>query len=219
MRKLASKQFGGPGTMTWTEPLDRVTDKEEDLKLGLDEDKNLVGLSVEYLKDRISRFEGYRTILQKRSDEFQDRIETCKGELGKKSQDRTQSSKVLVSEAPKAIEQKAAINEFMCGFVKPGASLQTFMINAFAHGWLSLSDYQLTQNLLAGPVKDTKGSAQSNALFFNGWKMAFDQSSVTVGDVLNHGKDAKLVAWTYEKKADVPNSGTCLASADGVWNH
>jgi hypothetical protein len=44
-RKLASKQLGGSGAMTWTEPLDRVTDKEEDLKIGFDEKKNLVGIS------------------------------------------------------------------------------------------------------------------------------------------------------------------------------
>src|SRR5690606_24805551 len=69
-RKLASRQFGGSGNMMWSEPLDRVTDKEDELKVGVDEKKQLVGLSEEFLKDRLQRFQGYKTILQKRSDEF-----------------------------------------------------------------------------------------------------------------------------------------------------
>lgn len=218
-RKLASKQYGGTGSMVWTEPLDRVTDKEEDLQIGLDEEKDLVGVSKEFLKDRLKRFEGYKQILQKRSDEFQEKIDDCKNQLSQKEIDRAQSSKVLVSEAPKAIQDKALINTFMCGFVKPGASLESFMINAFAHGWLSLSDYNMSQNLLAGPVKDSKGVAKDNAFLFNGWKMAFDKGPVSVGDVLNAGKDAKLTAWSYDKASDIPNSTACLAAGPGVWNH
>jgi hypothetical protein len=218
-RKLASKQYGGPGSMTWTEPLDRVTDKEEDLKIGLDEQRDLVGVTQEYLRDRLQRFQGYRQILQKRNDEFEEKIEDCKDQLGKKEVDASQSSKVLVSEAPKAIQDRAAINQFMCGFVRPGASLENFMINAFAHGWLALSDFQMNQNLLAGPVKDNKGEARENAFLFNGWKMAFDKGPVSVGEVLNSGKDAKLVAWSYDRKNDVPSASACLASGEGVWNH
>lgn len=218
-RKMASKQFGGPGTMLWTEPLDRVTDKEEDLKLGLDEKKNVVGVSVEYLRDRLQRFQGYKTILQKRADEFEEKIETCNGEIAKKSIDTSQPSKVMVSEAPKTSLDKVAINDFMCGYVRPGASLENFMINAFAHGWLSLSDFKLEQNLLVGPVKDVKGESRDNAFLFNGWRMAFDKSPVTVGDVLNQGKDAKMLAWAYDHKADVASGAACLPAADGVWSH
>lgn len=218
-RKLASKQFGGPGSMVWTEPLDRVTDKEEELKIGLDEKKDLVGVSEEYLRDRLQRFEGYKQILQKRSDEFDEKIETCKSDVSAKKADMTQPSKVMVTEASKAVTDRKAINEFMCNYVKPGASLENFMINAFAHGWLALSDFQLSQNLLAGPVKDAKGDARENAFLFNGWKMAFDKSPVSVGDLLNEGKDAKVVAWSYDHKSDVTNAAACLPSAEGAWNH
>lgn len=218
-RKLASKQYGGTGNMNWTEPLDRVTDKEEDLKIGLDEKKALVGVSEEYLRDRIQRFQGYKTILQKRADEFETKIEDCKTELSAKHQDANQPSKVMVTEVPKASADRAAINEYMCGYVKSGASLKAFMMNAFARGWLSLSDFRLDQNLLvAGPVKDSKGEPRPNAFLFSGWKMAFDKGPVTVGELLNEGKDANLTAWSYDKKIDVANSGKCLASADGAWN-
>lgn len=217
-RKLASKQYGGTGALTWTEPLDRVTDKEQDLKIGLDEKKNLVGVSEEYLRDRIQRFQGYKTILQKRADEFEEKIEACNTDALAKKVDSSQSSRVMVTEAPKFTSDRAAINDFMCGYVRPGASLQNFMINAFAHGWLSLSDFSLSQNLLAGPVKDLKGVPHDYAFLFNGWKLAFDQGPITVGDVLNQGKDAKMTAWTYDHKSDVASAAACLPQADGVWN-
>lgn len=218
-RKIASRQYGGSGSLMWTEPLDRVTDKEQDLKIGVDEKKDLVGLNEEFLKDRIQRFQGYKTILQKRADEFEEKIEACNGELSTKKMDATQPSKILVSEVPKAVTDRASVNEFMCGFVREGASLESFMINAFARGWLSLSDFKLEQNLLAGPVKDAKGDPRDNAFLFNGWKMAFDRSPVTVGELLNEGKDAKLMAWSYDKKGDVTNSSRCLSANDGQWNH
>ena len=219
-RKLASRQNGGGGNMVWTEPLDRVTDKEEDLKLGLDEKKELVGVSEEYLRDRLKRFQSYRMILQKRHDEFGDRIEQCKADLATKVFDASQSSKVMVSEAPKASQDKVAINIFMCNFVKPGASLQNFMMNAFAHGWLSLSDFRLDQNMIGGSVKDAAGITHENAFLFSGWKMAFDKSSISVGDLLGEGKDkdAHLQAWTYDRKADVAAGAACLPKDAGLWN-
>lgn len=217
-RKLASRQFGGTGNMMWSEPLDRVTDKEEEIKAGVDEKKELVAMSEEYLKDRLKRFQSYRIILQKRSDEFGARIEACKAEVATKEMDGNQPNKVMVSEIPKSSVERAEINQYMCGFVKPGASLEAFMLNAFARGWLSLGDYRMAQNLIAASLKDTKGNSKDNVLLFNGWKLAFDRNVVTVGELLNDGKDAKLVNWAFDKKADVPNSSSCLSGPDGQWN-
>jgi hypothetical protein len=216
-RKLASKQFGGTGTLIWTEPLDRITDKEEQFKAGLDEHKALVGVSQEYLNDRIKRFEGYKLILQKRSDEFRSNIEACKGELADRKIDQAKSSRVLVSEVPKSTVDKDGINHFMCGYVKAGASLETFMVNAFAKGWLSLSDFSMDQNLIGSSLKDAKGTAKQNGMIFGGWKLVFDQKLVTVGQLLDSGSDAHLVAWSYDHKDDLKDAG-CLNEPDGVWN-
>ncbi len=79
--QLSDPKNGGDGKMKWTEPIDRVTDKEDDLKIGLDEDKNLVGVSEEFLKDRIERFRNYRRILQKRQDEYEEKVALCKNDL------------------------------------------------------------------------------------------------------------------------------------------
>jgi hypothetical protein len=58
-----------------------VTDKVEEYKIGLDDKKQLIGVSEEFLKDRIERFKQYKLVLQKRQDEYEDKVEICKTEL------------------------------------------------------------------------------------------------------------------------------------------
>lgn len=84
---LADKRNGGDGKLTWTEPLERVTNREDDLKLGLDENEKLVGVTVEFLKDRIDRFRGYRNVLEKREDEYTEKISICRTELKSRKAD------------------------------------------------------------------------------------------------------------------------------------
>ncbi len=210
LRKLASKQYGGIGSMTWGEPLDRVTDKES--AKGSDEGE-------EALRQRVERFKRYKTILQRRAEDFSERTMACKVELATKTCNASESSRVLVNEAPKTSLQKPQINLYMCGFVHSGAGLESFMLNGFAQGWLALADFEMAQNLIGGEIKDSKGTAQPNGFLFNGWKLAFDTSPVTVGNLLEGGKNARLVAWAFDRKADVSAASTCLDAPDGVWNH
>ena len=219
-RQLASKAYGGAGTLTWTEPLDRVTDKENEIKVGLDEKKDLVGVNREYLLDRMHRFEGYKQILQKRVDEFSDRIEECHAELGNHEFDQRQSSKVVVKEASKMTADRDAIHHYLCNYAHAGASLQSLMVNAMARGWLALSDFKLDQNILATTTKDSRGSSLANVLLFNGWKLAYDHGPVTVADLLGgeSNKDARLQAWTFAPKGEVPNAVQCLGNGEGAWN-
>ncbi len=78
---ISTRALGGSGKLQFTEPIDRVTDKEEEYKVGLDDKKQLIGVSEEFLKDRIERFKGYKLLLQKRQDEYDDKVEICKNEL------------------------------------------------------------------------------------------------------------------------------------------
>ncbi len=75
--RLSSKELGGDGKLMWTEPESRVTSSEQELKLGLDEKDQLVGVTEEYLKDRLSRFKGYKQVLEKRQTEYEDKLEVC----------------------------------------------------------------------------------------------------------------------------------------------
>lgn len=86
--KLAAKENGGSGKIMWTEPLDRVTDKEDELKIGLDDQDNLIGVSEEMLRDRIQRFQKYKVVLMKRQDEYDEKVDICKNELKNRKYDK-----------------------------------------------------------------------------------------------------------------------------------
>lgn len=88
--EIADPKNGGDGKMKWTEPIDRVSDKEDEYKIGLDEKDKLVGLSEEFLKDRIERFRGYKKVLMQRQDEYEEKVQVCKTDL--KAQKNSKSS-------------------------------------------------------------------------------------------------------------------------------
>ena len=83
--QLSDPKNGGDGKLKWTEPIDRVTDKEDDFKVGIDEEKKLVGVSEEFLIDRIKRFKEYKNILEKRQDEYEEKVAICKADLKSKT--------------------------------------------------------------------------------------------------------------------------------------
>ncbi len=80
-RDLSSKENGGDGKLIWTEPIDRVTDKEDEWEVGIDEKDKIVGVSEEFLLDRIKRFKDYKRVLQKRQDEYKEKVEICDAKL------------------------------------------------------------------------------------------------------------------------------------------
>jgi hypothetical protein len=89
-RKEASmKKNGGNGKLTWTEPIDRVTDKEENWEIGIDEQNKIVGVSQEFLKDRINRFKNYKKVLMQREDEYKEKLEICDTKLQSQIHDHT----------------------------------------------------------------------------------------------------------------------------------
>lgn len=92
---------GGDGKLMWTEPLDRVTDKEDDFDIGYNDNK-LVGVSQEFLIDRIKRFKDYRRVLQKREDEYQEKIDICETAL--KAQQFKRNQKIEKAEKSEKTE-------------------------------------------------------------------------------------------------------------------
>lgn len=79
--EVTAKENGGDGKLMWTEPLERVTDKEDEFNVGLDDKKKLIGVSQEFLHDRLGRFKEYKRVLQKREDEYKEKIEICQAQL------------------------------------------------------------------------------------------------------------------------------------------
>lgn len=84
--ELVSKKLGGDGKLMWTEPVDRVTDKEDEFNIGIDEKDKIVGVSEEFLKDRLVRFKKYKTTLLKRQDEYEEKLEICDADLKSKKE-------------------------------------------------------------------------------------------------------------------------------------
>lgn len=78
--ELVHPRNGGDGNLMWTEPLDRITDKEQEYDIGYNKDQ-LIGVSQEFLKDRIERFKGYQKLLQKREDEYREKVDICESKL------------------------------------------------------------------------------------------------------------------------------------------
>ena len=79
--ETASPKYGGDGKVIWTEPIDRVTDKEDEYTIGIDEHDKIVAITEEFLKDRIKRFQKYKQILTKRRDEYEQKLEICDAEI------------------------------------------------------------------------------------------------------------------------------------------
>jgi hypothetical protein len=78
---FSDRKNGGDGKLMWTEPVDRVTDKEDEFNIGVDEKDKIVGVKEEFLKDRIARFKNYRNVLEKRQDEYETKLAVCQADL------------------------------------------------------------------------------------------------------------------------------------------
>lgn len=107
---LSSKKYGGDGKLIWTEPMDRVTDKEEEWDVGIDEKERIVGVSEEFLKDRINRFKEYKRILQKRQDEYEEKLEICDAAVAAKKHEVEEKAKKPDSAAASAESKESMAN-------------------------------------------------------------------------------------------------------------
>ena len=71
------------GKLQWTEAPEEIVQEMDVSKMGLDETQNLVGVSEEFLKDRVTRFQGYKKVLEKREYEYKQKNDMCQLELEK----------------------------------------------------------------------------------------------------------------------------------------
>jgi len=89
--EMSEAQNGGDGKLLWTEKREYVTAEDDLAKIGVEDKKKIVGLSEEFLKDRLERFKGYRQTLMSRQEEYETKVKVCELEL--KSKQKTASSK------------------------------------------------------------------------------------------------------------------------------
>jgi response regulator of citrate/malate metabolism len=58
-----------------------------------------VGVNQEFLKDRIKRFKNYKRVLQKREDEYQEKLDICEAKLKALQYKRDQEMKKSASKS------------------------------------------------------------------------------------------------------------------------
>jgi hypothetical protein len=79
-RKLSDPRLGGEGKLKRAPKVERVTADEDKLKFVIDEKGDLVGLTEEYLRDRLDRFQKYRKILTDRRSDVQTDLDICEND-------------------------------------------------------------------------------------------------------------------------------------------
>ena len=62
------------------------------LSARIDEKDKIVGVSEEFLKDRIARFKKYRQTLIKRQDEYEEKLEICDADLKAKKESQNEKA-------------------------------------------------------------------------------------------------------------------------------
>lgn len=79
--QLGDVKNGGDGKVRWTESREYVTPEDDYSKIGVEDKKRIVGVTEEFLKDRLVRFKDYQRTLQKRQDEYETKVKMCEMEL------------------------------------------------------------------------------------------------------------------------------------------
>lgn len=75
--EISETKNGGDGKLVWTEKREYVTKTADFSKIGLENKKDIVGLTEEYLKDRLERFNTYKTTLEGRQEEYETKVKMC----------------------------------------------------------------------------------------------------------------------------------------------
>lgn len=79
--QLGNVDNSGDGKVRWTEAREYVTPDDDYSSMGVEDKKRIVGVSEEFLKDRLARFKGYKNTLEKRQDEYETKVKVCQLEL------------------------------------------------------------------------------------------------------------------------------------------
>lgn len=81
LKNCRAKVGVADGKLPWTETREYVTPDYDEQEVGIEDRKRLVGLSEEFLKDRIERFRTYKKVLMGREDEYETKVKQCELEL------------------------------------------------------------------------------------------------------------------------------------------
>jgi hypothetical protein len=75
--ETSESKNGGDGKLLWTEKREYVTAPDDFSQIGLEKKKDIVGLTEEFLKDRLDRFKTYKSTLEGRQEEYETKVKMC----------------------------------------------------------------------------------------------------------------------------------------------
>ncbi|MGZ3769772.1 MAG: hypothetical protein ACXVCP_08050 [Bdellovibrio sp.] len=78
---LGDTENSGDGKVRWTEAREYVTPDDDYSAIGVEDKTKIVGVSEEFLKDRLERFRNYKKVLEHRQDEYETKVKMCELEL------------------------------------------------------------------------------------------------------------------------------------------
>lgn len=198
--KLASPAYGGSGTLFWDEPGDRLSEKWLSSPQG-----------------EVQEYQAVLMIVRYRRDYLKNELEKCQQALQARKHDPSLSSSVSITEGDSDNDER--VHQYMCRFVRKGASLRDFLIQTFSRGILQLEDFNLDQKFLVASLGDKKGVVRPHGLMFMGWKLSFDRGPLILKDIIFNEKDAKLQYWSFSGKDKIEEGQkSCLKKEAGHWN-
>lgn len=89
---ISDPKNGGDGRLLWTEKRDYVTPDDDYTSIGIENKKDIVGVTEEYLSDRLSRFRNYKRSLEARQEEYETKIKQCQLAMKYQRNEKNQSS-------------------------------------------------------------------------------------------------------------------------------
>lgn len=92
---LNSKNNGGDGKVQPIEDPAPVLKDEPDMLFTKDERGNLIGVSEEYLSERIDRYKKFKEVLNQRREEYERKVRVCKNDLKNTQVEEKQSSNTV----------------------------------------------------------------------------------------------------------------------------
>jgi hypothetical protein len=170
------------------------------------------------MSEWVERLQFFDQVLKLRIEDFGARLTQCQDLIASLAKDPSQAPEVKVSEVDKASVEVEALTKYMCDYVTSDAKLESFFTYVFGKGWLNLADFKGGNNLVVKELKDSTGKTKPNGILFHGWKLSFDQSKITLFDLISGRNDARLKAWAFAHKEKVTGADKCLPKKPGEWN-
>jgi hypothetical protein len=214
---LNSAQMDGNGTYFKMPEKARLTVGDGMVqKIGLDENNQLVGISEDYLKNRIQKFENFKTTYESRKDWYDTQLKICKMAVDSKNYKAAAAQQTAGYPQP-AKAAPLEMDVLLCKYVRPGASLKEVFNLALEKGWMLKDEFQPETVVNSISATDGDGTEKSHVLRLGDWSLAYENET-EFNALMNQGGDSKLVAWLSEDATNVPARSQCLQKKDRLWN-